>query len=43
MLRKILMRIVSPENLLALALAIMLVLIVMFAVDTAPAWIYQGF
>jgi hypothetical protein len=43
MLRKILRRIASPENLLALALAIMLVLIVMFAVDTSPAWIYQGF
>jgi hypothetical protein len=33
----------SPENLLAVGLAILLILVVVFGSDTAPTWIYQGF
>lgn len=31
------------ENLLALLLALLLVTLVIFTVDTSPTWIYQGF
>lgn len=43
MLRRILAVIFNRENALALAFAIMLALIIMFAIDTSPTWIYQGF
>ena len=43
MLRRILSLLFNRENWLALLLAILLVLIVMFAIDTSPTWIYQGF
>lgn len=42
-MRRILGQILSPENLLAVGLAILLILIVVFGIDTAPTWIYQGF
>jgi len=42
-MRKILSSILTRENGMALLMAILLVLIVMFAIDTAPTWIYQGF
>ena len=43
MIRRILGMIFSPENMLAAALALMLVLVILFGLDTAPTWIYQGF
>ncbi|MFH1186115.1 MAG: hypothetical protein V1755_13920 [Chloroflexota bacterium] len=43
MMRKILSGLLTRENGLALLLAILLVLIVVFAIDTSPTWIYQGF
>jgi hypothetical protein len=43
MLRKLAARILTRENLLALLLALLLVAILIFASDTSPAWIYQGF
>jgi len=43
MIRRILATIFNRENLLALLLAVLLVLIIMFAIDTSPTWIYQGF
>lgn len=43
MLRRILAAAFNRENALAILFAILLVLIVMFAIDTAPTWIYQGF
>jgi hypothetical protein len=43
MIRKLLRGIFSRENRLALVFAILLVLILMFALDTSPTWIYQGF
>jgi hypothetical protein len=33
----------SRENLLALLLALILVALLVFAAETAPTWIYQGF
>ncbi len=33
----------SRENWLALLLALILVALVIFAADTSPTWIYQGF
>jgi len=43
MLRRMLGMILSRENLLALVLALLLVLIVVFTADTSSTWIYQGF
>lgn len=43
MLRRTVRKIFTRENILALMLGILLVLIVMFGIDTAPTWIYQGF
>jgi hypothetical protein len=37
------MKILTRENLLALALCVVLILLVVFTADTAPTWIYQGF
>jgi hypothetical protein len=42
-LREVIRRIVSRENLWALALAVMLVALVIFTADSTPLWIYQGF
>jgi hypothetical protein len=36
-------RIFSRENVLALALCFILILLVIVTSDTAPQWIYQGF
>ncbi len=36
-------RLITRENLLALLLALLLVALLVFASDTTPAWIYQGF
>jgi len=43
MFRKLVSVIFNRENLLALVLALMLLLIVIFTIDTSPTWIYQGF
>jgi hypothetical protein len=43
MLHRVLSAIINRENWLALLFAILLVLIILFAIDTAPTWIYQGF
>ncbi len=37
------MKLLTRENLLALALCVALILLVIFTADTAPTWIYQGF
>jgi len=42
-LRKFLDHVFTEENVLALILALLLVLIFMFGIDTSPTWIYQGF
>ena len=42
-LRTILSRLATRENLLALALCLMLIALVIFTADTSPQWIYQGF
>jgi len=42
-MRRLLSKIWNRENLLALLFAILLFLIIMFAIDTSPTWIYQGF
>jgi len=36
-------RIFSRENILALALCVILILVVVLTSGTAPPWIYQGF
>jgi hypothetical protein len=33
----------NRENFLALALALILIALVIFTIDTSPTWIYQGF
>ena len=33
----------TRENFLALVLALMLIVILIFAADSSPTWIYQGF
>lgn len=33
----------TRENLMALALCLILILLVIFTADTSPTWIYQGF
>ena len=33
----------TRENLLALLLCLILILLVIFTADTSPTWIYQGF
>jgi hypothetical protein len=43
MLRKLSRCIFTRENLWALILALLLMLIMVFTVDTSPTWIYQGF
>jgi hypothetical protein len=36
-------RLASRENLLALALCIILILVIILTADSSPQWIYQGF
>lgn len=36
-------RIFSRENLLALALCLIVILLLIVTTDSAPQWIYQGF
>ena len=36
-------RLFSRENLLALALCLLAILLIIVTTDTAPQWIYQGF
>jgi hypothetical protein len=36
-------RILSRENLLAVALCLIIILLVIVTSDAAPQWIYQGF
>jgi hypothetical protein len=36
-------RIISRENLLAVALCLMVILLIIAVTDSAPRWIYQGF
>ena len=43
MLKKILARIFSRENMLALLLALIVTALVIFTADVTPNWIYQGF
>jgi hypothetical protein len=40
---KLLRRIFSKENLWALALCLLLILLLVFTASSAPLWIYQGF
>ena len=42
-MKKIWNIIFSRENVLALVLCIILILLVIFTADTSPTWIYQGF
>ncbi len=43
-MRKRLRRVIfTRENLLALLLALVLILLVIFTVDSSATWIYQGF
>jgi hypothetical protein len=41
--QKFLRALFSYENLLALALALIMIALVIFTADTSPTWIYQGF
>jgi hypothetical protein len=43
MWKKISKAIFNRENFLALMLALILVALVIFTIDTSPTWIYQGF
>lgn len=36
-------RLFSRENLLALSLALLILLLIILTTDSAPQWIYQGF
>lgn len=39
----ILQRIFSRENLIALGLCLLIILLIIVTTDSAPQWIYQGF
>lgn len=43
LLRRIYHWVFNRENLLALILALILIALLIFAADTSPTWIYQGF
>jgi len=43
MLKTLLARIFTRENMLALALALIVTALVIFTADITPNWIYQGF
>ncbi|HEX8991598.1 MAG TPA: hypothetical protein VF784_07945 [Anaerolineales bacterium] len=42
-MKKLAARVFTRENLLALLFALLLLVILIFASDTTPTWIYQGF
>jgi len=42
-MRSIVRRFLSSENLQALILALVLLLLIVLTSDTSPRWIYQGF
>ena len=42
-LRSLLLRIFTRENLIALAVCLMLITLVVLTADSSPQWIYQGF
>jgi hypothetical protein len=39
----ILMKLLNRENVFALVLCMMIILLVILTADSAPTWIYQGF
>lgn len=41
--KKMLRKIFSRENLIALVLSILILLVIILSADTEPQWIYQGF
>jgi hypothetical protein len=43
MLKSLLSRLLTRENMLALALALIVTALVIFTADITPSWIYQGF
>ena len=43
MSNRILKRVFTRENVFAVALCVVLILLVIVTADTAPQWIYQGF
>ncbi len=43
MWQRIVRAIFNRENFLALLLALILIALVIFTIDTSPTWIYQGF
>lgn len=43
MIQKILRRVFSRENMLALMLALIATALIVFTADVTPNWIYQGF
>ena len=43
MAKKILAKIFSRENLLAILLCLILIALTIVSADTSPTWIYQGF
>lgn len=42
-LRNLLLRLLTRENLIALAVCLMLIALVVLTADSSPQWIYQGF
>jgi hypothetical protein len=42
-MKQILNWLFTHENLMALLLCLILILLVIFTADTSPTWIYQGF
>jgi hypothetical protein len=42
-MKKIKQALFNRENLLAILLCLILILLVIFTADTSPTWIYQGF
>jgi hypothetical protein len=43
LLKSLLSRLMTRENLWALLLCLMLIALVIFTADNSPQWIYQGF
>lgn len=43
MLRKLLAAIFSRENVFAVALCVIVILLIIVTADSSPQWIYQGF
>mgnify|MGYP006325094905 CR=1 FL=1 len=41
--QKLLKRIFSRENMLAITLALIVIALIVFTADVTPEWIYQGF